>query len=105
MNKDKSSPRKKSQYYRLTSDAKTRRIKLSTKREKIKRYKLKDEKTIPDFSTEINELLDPGNLNFTTFESNIETAVVLYHLNRGIIQYHSLSNDINDKNTIIKLKK
>jgi hypothetical protein len=42
------------------------------------------QKICPCFSTSENELRDPELLDFTHFEEEIENAVMLFHLNRGI---------------------
>ena len=42
---------------------------------------------IPDFSTSIDDLRKTELLDFSKFEDNIETAIVLYHLNRGVLHY------------------
>ena len=42
---------------------------------------------MPTFNTSIEDLRDPSKLDFGSFEQNPETAAVLWHLNRGILQF------------------
>ena len=56
----------------------------------------KNKKIVLDFDTTIENLLNPNILDFSNFETNIETAVIMYHLNRGFLQYHSLNTNLND---------
>ncbi len=51
------------------------------------RSEQQEEKITADFSTSIVQLKDPSKLNFSSFEQNVETALVLFHLNRGGLQY------------------
>ena len=35
--------------------------------------------------------------DFNNFDINVEIAVMMYHLNKGFLQYHSLSMNLNDE--------
>ena len=56
----------------------------------------------------VENLLNPNILDFINFEQNIETVVIMYHLNRGFLQYHllhtNLNGEINKKSSKLKLK-
>ena len=54
-------------------------------------------KIVSDFDTTIENLLNHNILDFSTFEQNIKIAVIMYHLNRGFLQYYSLHTDLNDE--------
>ena len=63
----------------------------------------KSKKIIPTFNTTIEELKDTNRLDFSNFEQNIEAAIVLWHLNRGILHLNPLC-DLNDQRNKKKLK-
>ena len=54
-------------------------------------------KIVSDFDTTIENLLNPNILDFGNFKRNILTVVIMYHLKRGVLQYHSLYTNLNDE--------
>jgi hypothetical protein len=62
----------------------------------------KSEQIVPDFGTTIEDFKDPSKLDFTNFELSAETAVVLWHLNRGLLHF-SLEDVGSKKNHISRL--
>jgi hypothetical protein len=66
------------------------------------RYQNKLEKIVPDFGTTLADLKDPSKLDFTNFELSAETAVVLWHLNRGLLHF-SLEDIDSKENNLSKL--
>ena len=69
-------------------------------RRREQHHERQEEKIAPTFDTPIDDLRDPSRLNFGSFETNAETATVLFHLNRGILQYNF--DDINELKKEIK---
>ena len=62
---------------------------------------------IPDLKTPIGELEDYKNLDFRTFEQKAETALILYHLNRGVLHLnptYDLNIDDNRKDLMFQIE-
>ena len=70
---------------RIAETPREARLQQRKKRRMAVQAALAETKVIPDFSTSLEVLRKPDCLDFEHFERNVETAAVLFHLNRGVL--------------------